>query len=83
MWVGLFKTVGSNPENLTMVNKRYIEINQRVTKEGCQIKEASATFSKKAAWSKHPKLTLQDSNRQKSTPCLRPSKRQKKSMLKT
>tara|TARA_B100000767_G_C19746591_1_gene528826 strand:- start:1175 stop:2032 length:858 start_codon:yes stop_codon:yes gene_type:complete len=73
MWVGLFKTVGSNPENLTMVIKRCIEINQRIIKEGYQIKGASATFSRKGAWSKHPKLTLQNSNGKKHVDLPKPS----------
>jgi hypothetical protein len=81
MWKGLFRTAGFNPENLEMVLKRCIIIDQRIKDEGYQIRGASATFSRKGTWSKHPKLTLQDSSGKKHVNLPKPSAPREAKML--
>ena len=58
MWNKVFRTVGYNPENIEMVIKRALEVNQIILEEGFEIAGASATYNRKGVWSKHPKLTL-------------------------
>ena len=58
MWNKVFRTVGYNPENIEMVIKRALEVNQIILEEGFEIAGASATYNRKGIWSKTPKLTL-------------------------
>jgi hypothetical protein len=58
MWNKVFRTVGYNPENIEMVIKRALEVNQIILEEGFEIAGASATYNRKGIWSKNPKLTL-------------------------
>lgn len=62
MWNKVFRTVGYNPENIEMVIKRALEVNQIILEEGFEIAGASATYNRKGVWSKNPKLTLRDSS---------------------
>ena len=58
MWNKVFRTEGYNPENIEMVIKRALEVNQIILEEGFEIAGASATYNRKGIWSKTPKLTL-------------------------
>lgn len=58
MWEKVFKTVGYNPENIEMVIKRALEVDQIILEQGFEIAGASATYNRKGIWSKNPKLTL-------------------------
>ena len=62
MWEKVFKTVGYNPENIEMVIKRALEVEQIIIEQGFEIAGASATYNRKGIWSKNPKLTLVNSS---------------------
>jgi hypothetical protein len=62
MWEKVFKTVGYNPENIEMVIKRALEVDQIIIEQGFEIAGASATYNRKGIWSKNPKLTLVNSS---------------------
>ena len=73
MWERLFRTIGYNPENMEMVIKRTIEINQIISSEGYVITGASASFSRKRIWNKLPKLTLRNTEGKKHISLPRPT----------
>ena len=47
MWNKVFRTGGYNPENIEMVIKRALEVNQIILEEGFEIAGASATYNRK------------------------------------